>query len=148
MQAILRNGFTIRHEHRMVTGATTRLYLAADDSNFRGRAKFGHHTVRKRPESPSGGATVKTLLALVVLVSTLTFTGCDQLTQTTEYKTPVVVTVDKEEFACSSGLTVRKDGETYTVTCMVSGVGMQTMLGVRKVIVTDYSGGFVPREAQ
>ena len=32
--AILRNGFTIRHEHRLVMGATTRLYLAADDSNF------------------------------------------------------------------------------------------------------------------
>ncbi len=32
--AILRNGFSIRHEHRMVMGATTRLYLAADDSSF------------------------------------------------------------------------------------------------------------------
>jgi len=32
--AILRNGFTIRHEHRLLMGATTRLYLAADDSNF------------------------------------------------------------------------------------------------------------------
>ena len=32
--AILRNGFTIRHEHRLVMGTTTRLYLAADDSNF------------------------------------------------------------------------------------------------------------------
>ncbi len=32
--AILRNGFTIRHEHRLVMGSTTRLYLAADDSNF------------------------------------------------------------------------------------------------------------------
>ena len=32
--ALLRNGFTIRHEHRLVMGATTRLYLAADDSSF------------------------------------------------------------------------------------------------------------------
>ncbi|MGA2359773.1 MAG: lytic transglycosylase domain-containing protein [Terriglobales bacterium] len=32
--AILRNGFTIRHEHRLEMGTTTRLYLAADDSNF------------------------------------------------------------------------------------------------------------------
>jgi hypothetical protein len=32
--AILRNGFTIRHEHRLVMGSTTRLYLAVDDSNF------------------------------------------------------------------------------------------------------------------
>lgn len=32
--AILRNGFSIRHEHRLVMGATTRLYLTADDSNF------------------------------------------------------------------------------------------------------------------
>src|ERR1035441_7119109 len=32
--AILRNGFTIRHEHRLMMGTTTRLYLAADDSNF------------------------------------------------------------------------------------------------------------------
>jgi soluble lytic murein transglycosylase-like protein len=32
--AILRNGFSIRHEHRLVMGATTRLYLAADDSSF------------------------------------------------------------------------------------------------------------------
>ncbi len=32
--AILRNGFTIRHEHRLMMGTTTRLYLGADDSNF------------------------------------------------------------------------------------------------------------------
>jgi len=32
--AILRNGFSIRHEHRLVMGATTRLYLSADDSSF------------------------------------------------------------------------------------------------------------------
>jgi hypothetical protein len=32
--AILRNGFTIRHEHRLVIGTTTRLYLASDDENF------------------------------------------------------------------------------------------------------------------
>lgn len=32
--AILRNGFSIRHEHRLVMGATTRLFLGNDDSNF------------------------------------------------------------------------------------------------------------------
>jgi soluble lytic murein transglycosylase-like protein len=32
--ALLRNGFTIRHEHRLVMGTTTRLFLAADDSSF------------------------------------------------------------------------------------------------------------------
>jgi hypothetical protein len=32
--AILRNGFSIRHEHRLVMGTTTRLYLGADDSSF------------------------------------------------------------------------------------------------------------------
>ena len=32
--AILRNGFSIRHEHRLAMGTTTRLYLAADDSSF------------------------------------------------------------------------------------------------------------------
>lgn len=32
--AILSNGFSIRHEHRMVMGATTRLYLSTDDSSF------------------------------------------------------------------------------------------------------------------
>lgn len=32
--AILRNGFTIRHEHRLVMGNTTRLFLSADDSSF------------------------------------------------------------------------------------------------------------------
>jgi hypothetical protein len=32
--AILSNGFSIRHEHRLVMGTTTRLYLGADDSNF------------------------------------------------------------------------------------------------------------------
>jgi hypothetical protein len=32
--AILRNGFSIRHEHRLVMGATTRLFLSADDSSF------------------------------------------------------------------------------------------------------------------
>ena len=32
--AYLRNGFSIRHEHRLVMGTTTRLYLAADDSSF------------------------------------------------------------------------------------------------------------------
>jgi hypothetical protein len=32
--AILRNGFTIRHEHRQVMGTTTRLFLEADDSSF------------------------------------------------------------------------------------------------------------------
>lgn len=32
--AVLRNGFSIRHEHRLVMGDTTRLYLGADDSSF------------------------------------------------------------------------------------------------------------------
>jgi len=32
--AILRNGFSIRHEHRLVMGTTTRLFFAADDSSF------------------------------------------------------------------------------------------------------------------
>jgi soluble lytic murein transglycosylase-like protein len=32
--AILRNGFSIRHEHRLVMGTTTRLYLGVDDSSF------------------------------------------------------------------------------------------------------------------
>lgn len=32
--AVLRNGFSIRHEHRMVIGTTTRLFLDADDSSF------------------------------------------------------------------------------------------------------------------
>src|SRR5271167_1465242 len=32
--ALLRNGFSIRHEHHLVMGATTRLYFAADDSSF------------------------------------------------------------------------------------------------------------------
>jgi hypothetical protein len=32
--AILSNGFSIRHEHRLVIGATTRLFLTADDSSF------------------------------------------------------------------------------------------------------------------
>jgi len=32
--ALLRNGFTIRHEHHQVMGATTRLYFADDDSSF------------------------------------------------------------------------------------------------------------------
>jgi hypothetical protein len=32
--AILSNGFSIRHEHRLVIGTTTRLFLAADDSSF------------------------------------------------------------------------------------------------------------------
>jgi hypothetical protein len=32
--AVLRNGFSIRHEHRLVIGATTRLYLGADDYSF------------------------------------------------------------------------------------------------------------------
>jgi soluble lytic murein transglycosylase-like protein len=32
--AILRNGFSIRHEHRQVIGATTRLFFSADDSSF------------------------------------------------------------------------------------------------------------------
>jgi hypothetical protein len=32
--AILRNGFSIRHEHRLVLGATTRLFFGVDDSSF------------------------------------------------------------------------------------------------------------------
>lgn len=32
--AILRNGFSIRHEHRLVMGTNTRLYLTEDDSSF------------------------------------------------------------------------------------------------------------------
>jgi len=32
--AILRNGFNLRHDHHLVMGETTRLFLAADDSNF------------------------------------------------------------------------------------------------------------------
>jgi hypothetical protein len=32
--AILRNGFSIRHDHRLTMGATTRLYFGADDSSF------------------------------------------------------------------------------------------------------------------
>ena len=31
---MLRNGFTIRHDHRIVVGETTRLYTSADDSSF------------------------------------------------------------------------------------------------------------------
>lgn len=33
-QAVLKNGFAIRHEHRQVNGATTRLYLASGDESF------------------------------------------------------------------------------------------------------------------
>ena len=32
--AVLRNGFTIRHDHRIVMGETTRLFTSADDSSF------------------------------------------------------------------------------------------------------------------
>ncbi len=32
--AILRNGFSIRHDHRSVLGATTRLFLSTDDASF------------------------------------------------------------------------------------------------------------------
>jgi soluble lytic murein transglycosylase-like protein len=32
--AVLRNGFTIAHDHRLVIGDKTRLFLSADDSNF------------------------------------------------------------------------------------------------------------------
>lgn len=32
--AILRNGFSISHDHHVVMGTTTRLYLSADDSSF------------------------------------------------------------------------------------------------------------------
>jgi hypothetical protein len=32
--AILRNGFSIRHEHRLAMGAMTRLFFGADDSSF------------------------------------------------------------------------------------------------------------------
>lgn len=32
--AILRNGFSIRHDHRAVMGTTTRLFLSADDVSF------------------------------------------------------------------------------------------------------------------
>lgn len=32
--AVLRNGFTIRHEHRQVIGDNTRLFLSSDDSSF------------------------------------------------------------------------------------------------------------------
>jgi soluble lytic murein transglycosylase-like protein len=32
--AILRNGFTIRHEHRLAMGTTTRLFFYTDDSSF------------------------------------------------------------------------------------------------------------------
>ena len=32
--ATLRNGFTIRHDHRVVMGDTTRLFLSADESSF------------------------------------------------------------------------------------------------------------------
>jgi len=32
--AVLRNGFTIRHDRRQVMGETTRLFTAADESSF------------------------------------------------------------------------------------------------------------------
>jgi hypothetical protein len=32
--AVLRNGFSIRHEHRLVVGTNTRLFLSTDDSSF------------------------------------------------------------------------------------------------------------------
>lgn len=32
--AVLRNGFTIRHDHRVVMGETTRLFLTTDESSF------------------------------------------------------------------------------------------------------------------
>ncbi len=60
--AILRNGFSIRHEHRLVMGTNTRLFLAADDSSFtdvplkRSPAmkktslyQYRHHSRRRRP---------------------------------------------------------------------------------------------------
>src|ERR1700723_1027167 len=32
--AVLRNGFSIRHDHRQIMGSTTRLFFSADDSSF------------------------------------------------------------------------------------------------------------------
>src|SRR5260221_3092941 len=54
--AILRNGFSIRHEHRLVMGTNTRLYLGADDSSFTDvptEEITGYEKDLSLPQSPS-----------------------------------------------------------------------------------------------
>jgi len=50
--AILSNGFSIRHEHRLVMGATTRLFFGADDSSFTDVPTAEITGYEKEPPSP------------------------------------------------------------------------------------------------
>jgi soluble lytic murein transglycosylase-like protein len=70
--AILSNGFSIRHEHRLVMGATTRLFFGADDSSFTdvptaeitGYEKDPFPPLSLPPQAPAGqpGAAVSTAI--------------------------------------------------------------------------------------
>jgi len=52
--AVLRNGFTIRHEHRDITGANTRLFLGNDPTNYVDvpTAEIDHFEQDLTPTSP------------------------------------------------------------------------------------------------
>jgi soluble lytic murein transglycosylase-like protein len=70
--AILSNGFSIRHEHRLVIGVTTRLFFGADDSSFTdvptaeitGYEKDLSPPLSLPPQAPAGqlGAAVATAI--------------------------------------------------------------------------------------
>lgn len=57
--AVLRNGFTIRHEHRVVMGETTRLFFSSDDSSFTDVPTADIASYEADPNPPSPGAREK-----------------------------------------------------------------------------------------
>src|ERR1700733_3202671 len=54
--AVLRNGFTIRHERREVMGAVTRMYVSADGSSYVDvpTAEIEHFEVAEEPAAEAG----------------------------------------------------------------------------------------------
>jgi len=61
--AVLRNGFSIRHERREVVGLTTRLYVSADGSSFVDvpTAEIEHFEAASELPAPASGPASGTL---------------------------------------------------------------------------------------
>jgi soluble lytic murein transglycosylase-like protein len=57
--AVLRNGFSIRHEHRQVMGESTRLFLGADDSSYIDVPTAGIETFEKDWFVPPAAASLE-----------------------------------------------------------------------------------------
>lgn len=76
--------------------------------------------------------------SITLFLFCLFFTGCGNLsTNEKTYKTPALITIDKEHYvACSQEITVEQDARgNYTVSFYDPYIGQRTVIGARKVEV-------------